>query len=139
MTNIEEGKEYQARRRGASKGPGWGVRIHEADGSSELNSLSLGNVMVYDAKADAERDACDSLETAKKVGAIAPHWLGRRYTVEWVEAGAWSPSAYDAALLALMPYAQTEATKGNENARAAVNNAKALLSDYAPALLKRPV
>lgn len=133
---------YRMRARGASHGPGWACRIHDPDGSW-LNSLSLGDVLVYDAREDAELHANEIREAAalfalEEDDAVAARYRNRIVTVEWVECGAWVPSAFERALLDLMAFAEEEAATGNQVAIDSINRARKLLSPFAPEVLRRP-
>lgn len=117
----------------ASERGGWGTRLHYKNGASSLNCFSLGDVVAYDSEEEAN---CAAQEAMSAFGGS----IYERITVEPVAKGAWSPSEYDAALLALIPYAEAKAYEyADENAARAVNAAKRLLSDYAPAHLRQPM
>lgn len=139
MADASTEQDYMARRRGASKGAGWGMRVFESDGSSWLNCLSGGDVLVYDDKRDAELDVIECRRQAHSLGEFLPAYRSRRYDVERVEAGAWAPSAIDSALIDLMAFAMPAAQRGESAAVRAVNSAKALLSTFAPAELRAPL
>ena len=119
-------------RHGASKGAGWALRIHD-NGGSWLNTFSGGDVVVFDTREEAEEDARLPREQR---GA-------ENVTIEYVEKGRWEPSTYDRAFLDLIQFTMhyVHTTSDRENAAKAldaVNRARALLSRYAPELVRTP-
>jgi hypothetical protein len=117
----------------ASERGGWGLRLHYPNGASGLNCFSMGDVCAYDTKREAETEA---RRIMRSWGGVR---LYTKVTVEKVEKGAWAPSEYDATMLELMAFAMPEAQRGVLSAIRAINRAKALLSDHAPAHIKQPL
>lgn len=117
----------------ASERGGFGLRLHCRNGHSYLNNYSGGDVVAYDTEAEAQAAANATME---RQGDLC---LYTKITVEPVERGAWSPSEYDSALLGLCAFAMPEAERGSIPAIQAINRARALLSNYAPEHLRRPL
>jgi hypothetical protein len=122
---------FYGRRRGASTGEGWGIRIRDIDGRSWMMTYSMGDVMVYDDRADAERDVADMIGRNPVIGPSST------YTIERVARGAWQPNPNERLFLAALPYVEQVADNGDRRARAIANHIRSNLSPYAPDELRR--